>query len=225
MELVSQVGEMEEEYEFRNCELDRKGYLSIMSFEVSGQPQPRYELVERGSAAAVLPADFLRRELYMVEQPRFVKGFVNSPRGREALLTAMKDGADRESFMVAGSAVNSFELPAGVIDNGESPLDTVCRELAEETGLIVTKEHCSFVASVYPSVGGSTEILYCYIANLPDPVVFATPRGDGTERLRTWKMSFKEAFGLLDRGHFEHSATSILMRQLKIMELEKVLYR
>lgn len=221
MELVGTVGTLEKEYEFSNCELDRKGFLSIISYEV--RDQIRYEFMERGSAAAVLPADFLRRELFMVEQPRFVKGFVNSPSGKEALLTAMKDGADREPFMVAESAVNSLELPAGIVDGGESPLDTVCRELSEETGLVVAKEHCSLVASYFPFMGSSTVHFYCYIARLPDPVVLRTPTGDGAERLRIWKMSFKEAFDLLDRGQFEDAATNILMRELKIIELKMAL--
>jgi ADP-ribose pyrophosphatase len=55
-----------------------------------------------------------------------------------------------------------LELPAGVVDPGESPLQTAHRELEEETGF--RAEHLDLLASFYTSPGFCTERLFVYLA-------------------------------------------------------------
>ncbi len=38
----------------------------------------------------------------------------------------------------AGENIGTWELPAGHIEDGEDPAETVCREVLEETGLVVS---------------------------------------------------------------------------------------
>ncbi|NOZ30802.1 MAG: NUDIX hydrolase [Crenarchaeota archaeon] len=59
-----------------------------------------------------------------------------------------------------------LEAPAGVIDEGESPIETAKRELAEETGM-KAKELVK-VAEGYMSPGYSTEYMYLYLAIDPE---------------------------------------------------------
>ena len=54
-----------------------------------------------------------------------------------------------------------YELPAGVIDNGETPEETAIRELYEETGF---KDSADYLGSFYPSPGSTDEVIYLYSA-------------------------------------------------------------
>lgn len=56
---------------------------------------------------------------------------------------------------VTGSA--SLELPAGVIEEGETPIGAACREVWEETGYVV--DNCVEMFSYYPSNGTSDQII------------------------------------------------------------------
>ncbi len=55
-----------------------------------------------------------------------------------------------------------LELPAGVVDPGETPLQTAHRELEEETGY--RAEQLDLLASFYTSPGFCTEQLFVYLA-------------------------------------------------------------
>lgn len=72
-----------------------------------------------------------------------------------------------------------WEIPAGLLDiEGEDPLDTAKRELAEEVDL--QAEHWEKLVGMAPTPGGSDEIIHIYLARgLSDaPEVFAR---DGEE--------------------------------------------
>ena len=55
-----------------------------------------------------------------------------------------------------------WEIPAGKLERGEDPADAIARELHEETGL--TAEKIELLASFYPTVGYSDEIIRVYVA-------------------------------------------------------------
>jgi 8-oxo-dGTP pyrophosphatase MutT (NUDIX family) len=55
----------------------------------------------------------------------------------------------------------TWELPAGLVDEGETPEEAALRELAEETQLTGT---LSFIAQAYTSPGFSDEKIYVYEA-------------------------------------------------------------
>jgi ADP-ribose pyrophosphatase len=55
-----------------------------------------------------------------------------------------------------------LELPAGLVDPGEQPIDTARRELEEETGY--TAEHLEPLLSFYTSPGFCTEVIHIFVA-------------------------------------------------------------
>jgi ADP-ribose pyrophosphatase len=56
-----------------------------------------------------------------------------------------------------------LELPAGLVDPGEQPIEAARRELEEETGF--TAEHLEPLVRFYASPGFSTELLHIFVAS------------------------------------------------------------
>lgn len=58
--------------------------------------------------------------------------------------------------------METLELPAGIIDEGEEPIQSARRELEEETGLIAKK--MEYLGEFYPSCGFTNEKIYIFVA-------------------------------------------------------------
>jgi ADP-ribose pyrophosphatase len=81
-------------------------------------------------------------------------------------------------------AVNArvLELPAGLIDPGEQPIDCARRELAEETGY--SAHHLEPLVSFYTSPGFSTELIHIFLATDLFEVAVAHDEEEEIEVLR-----------------------------------------
>lgn len=55
-----------------------------------------------------------------------------------------------------------LELPAGMVDPGENPLDTARRELEEETG--IRAKSIEHMITIYPSTGYTSEKVHIFLA-------------------------------------------------------------
>lgn len=217
MEPVRKIGEHPATYRYEDVRLERKGFLSVFSFQLGHDG--RRELMDRGDAVVILPVDLAKREVYMIEQPRHVKAFAATPEGRAAKEAAGR-GEMPAPLELPAEAVRVLELPAGMIDPGETPAQTASRELSEETGIIVPPEELVKVAEYYPSLGGTAERMTAFMAKLPDPVKMGPAEGDGHEHITVWKMSFDEAWAHVASGRIQTASSMVLLRELKIMELE-----
>lgn len=85
-----------------------------------------------------------------------------------------------------------LEIPAGTIENGESPLDCAMRELEEETGY--TAREFTEIAQVYIVPAYSDEKIYVYLARGLKP---ATQHLDADEILEIVKYPFEEVLRLI----------------------------
>jgi ADP-ribose diphosphatase len=217
MELVRRIGERPDRYRIDDCCLDRGGFLSVYSFALDGK---RMDLMDRGHGVVVLPVDWARREVYMIEQPRPVKAFVTRRDGA-AMLERARRREGNGGIDVSASELSVLEMPAGMIDAGESPAQAASRELAEETGIVVAPESLRTIAEYFPSVGGTTERMTAFFAELPSPVVITDTDGDGHERIDLWKMTFDEAWEMMRNGRIETASSMVLLRELKIIDLER----
>jgi ADP-ribose pyrophosphatase len=204
---------------YRDVRREHAGYLSIYSFGVDGSPF-RWSFMDRGNAVVILPVDFGREEVYLIEQPRPNRAFACSRGPAAALAKARKRGEAKGELVVAGEDVHVLDVPAGMIEEGESPETAVIRELAEETGLVVASEDIRHVTTYFTSIGGSTERHHAYIAKV-DGATRCQAAGDGSERIRTHVMSWKEAFDLVREGRIENASAAVLLRELMIIDLER----
>jgi ADP-ribose pyrophosphatase len=97
-----------------------------------------------------------------------------------------------------------WELPAGRVDEGETPMAAAKRELAEETGY--TAESWSLLASFYASPGFVNERMHVYLAtDLTEGK--ATPMDD--ERIEIAWFKRKEVALLIQNGKIEDAKTLI----------------
>ena len=56
-----------------------------------------------------------------------------------------------------------LEIPAGTLDNGESPKRCALREIQEETGY--KAKRMTHLITYYPSIGYNTEAIHCFVAS------------------------------------------------------------
>lgn len=97
-----------------------------------------------------------------------------------------------------------WELPAGRIDEGETPLQAAQRELAEETGY--TAETWELLSAYYPTPGFVEEKMNLYLATDLHQGV-ATPMDD--ERIETRWFGREEVNRLIEAGEMEDGKTLI----------------
>ncbi len=214
MRRVAQLGTMPETFRLRDLRVVRRGFLNLLDFQPDDRPY-RFDLMERGGACAMLPVDWERGLAYLLCAPRHLRAYALLPEGRAAVRRALAEGASPEEIAAPRDVVVAWGVPAGMIEEGEPPRAAAARELAEETGLHVAAETFVHVATVFPSVGGSTEQLHLYLAPLRGPVGELHPRGDGHETGEVWELTFREAFALLDCGQITHASSLILLQHLR----------
>jgi ADP-ribose pyrophosphatase len=123
-------------------------------------------------------------------------------RGREGSWTYIERRERREAAVIVATTERSrslvlieqfripfeaevLEFPAGLIDPGETPQQTACRELAEETGYTGKVIHVG--PGVSTTAGLSTEIVhmvYMLVGERPS----VAPRHEGSERIRVFTL-------------------------------------
>ncbi|WP_163538661.1 NUDIX hydrolase [Gracilibacillus sp. YIM 98692] len=95
-----------------------------------------------------------------------------------------------------------LELPAGMIDGNELPIDAAKRELLEETGYQSNKwEELDYF---YPSPGSTTETIHLFLAE--NAKYQLPPQLDELEKIEVMFLDLKEFQRLVEYGQFRHGA-------------------
>jgi ADP-ribose pyrophosphatase len=100
------------------------------------------------------------------------------------------------------AGIEMIELPAGVMEPGESPEECAHREVREETGMAADEIHQ--VGEFYLAPGYSTEFMHVFLATGLHP---APLPGDIDEILSVERISKKEVYAMAEAGHFHDSKT------------------
>ncbi len=220
VERIGRIGRAPERLVYKDLRLERKGFLSLFSFALEGASH-RYDGMARGPAVVILPVDFACRELYMLREIRPLKPFAHLAHAKEILQRLLSD-ATGPAFEIDAAHAHLYEMIAGMIDVDETPEEAAVRELREESGLIVPAARLRRVASAFPSIGGTTELVHLFIADLPE--THAADRiealGDGGEEIDILKMTWDDAFALVEKETMGVS-TGLLLRELKLLDGER----
>jgi len=94
-----------------------------------------------------------------------------------------------------------WEIPGGVVDAGEDPLEGVKRELLEETGY--TASEFTLAGKLYPNPSFQTNTMYCYLARNAEKV--AEQHLDGGEDIEVHLVPLDEVSSMIKRGDFPHA--------------------
>ncbi len=99
-----------------------------------------------------------------------------------------------------------WEVPAGMIERGEPPIETARRELIEETGY--RAEELEFIWSIYTTPGFCTERIHFFVARGLTPGE-AEPEEDEQFELRVW--SLEDAWVLVEADKLRDAKTQIAL--------------
>ena len=130
-----------------------------------------------------LPSGEINDEFYILEYPTWINVIAITEEGKFVMVEQYRHGLDEVGI----------ELCAGVVEEGEDPMDGARRELAEETGYTGGEWELTSVLSANPST--TTNLTYCYIAR--GVKLTGTQHLDRTEDIRVRLMSRDELYALL----------------------------
>ena len=105
-----------------------------------------------------------------------------------------------------------WEIPGGVVDDGEAPLDGVKRELLEETGY--TSSKIIQVGKFYPNPALQTNTMYCYLALNAEKVT--EQNLDDGEDIEVHLVPLDELVPMIQRGEFIHALQVAALMQVLI---------
>ena len=247
--LIGHIGRPHDKpYKYSDVRCARKGFLSIFTYNVDTMSHP-IEMMDRGHAVVVLPVNFKTGEIIMVLQPRFNLAFAEMQELQKMRLEAVRkaqtgliarffermgEGIVANAYLENGMLppgatpvtvpqehVLTWELPAGMIEAGEDPAVSAVRELAEETGFSIGVDKLTKVATYHPSIGGTTEQLTAYIADVTDVEPNLEHAGDGQESIAVWSIGIDDAMTMLRDGRMRSASSNILLRELQIMLMRR----
>jgi ADP-ribose pyrophosphatase len=147
-----------------------------------------WELWRRGQAAALLPYDPVADVVVLIEQFRF-------------------------PALAAGLDPVLVELPAGLCEDNEDPVDTIRREMHEEMGMVA--DRIERIGGFLLTPGGADELCHLYVGRVVAPPAdgegIVGHAGEASEqediRVRVWDAG--EAIAAAFAGCFTNSVTAI----------------
>lgn len=190
---IKKIKEPEEySYDEKGNPIKAKNFINIEKYNCilrNGMMIPREKIVKNGktgSAAIILPITEENNTLLVVQPRVFTKETV------------------------------CVELPAGYIEDGESPIEAGKRELEEETGYVPTE--MKVIASFYQDQGCSSAYNYSILALGCKKI--KGQKLDKDEYIRYFECSFDEALELV-----ENSYITDLQSQFTIEKAKSYIYQ
>lgn len=164
------------------------------------------KVIKQNKIYAGKAVDFYSDEVSLQNGSRAVREYLGHP-GAAAVLPFL----DRRNIVLVRQyryPINkyTYEIPAGKLDKGESPLQCVKRELEEETGY--QAKRIEKMLNFYPSTAFSNEILHIFAAF---GLLKGESRPDEDEFVSAAVLDFKKAVGMVKTGEIMDSKTIIAL--------------
>ncbi|MBW2094086.1 MAG: NUDIX hydrolase [Deltaproteobacteria bacterium] len=121
-----------------------------------------------------------------------------------AAMVPLKDDGSLVMVRQYRHAVGGYiwEIPAGTLDHGESPLECAKRELIEETGYAA--ERWEKLGAIIPVPGYSDEKIHIFLAG---DLHASLQNLDSDEIIHVREVPFEKAFAMIEKGEIKDSKT------------------
>lgn len=139
------------------------------------------------------PDEQLSGDFYVLEAPDWVNVLPITSENTIILVEQYRYGIQQPTL----------EIPGGIVDPSEKPLEAIRRELAEETGYYSDSWSSLGTVSTNPAI--MTNYTHIYLA---EDCVFngiKESTGDVHERIKVHEMPFEEFLSLAEKGAVHHS--------------------
>ena len=136
------------------------------------------------------------RKIEVIEHPGGVVVIARPTPAEIVLVRQHRHAVDRDLW----------EVPAGMIERGEPPIETARRELIEETGYRATS--LRFLWSLYPTPGFCEERIHLFVAG-GLTLGAAAPEDDEEFEIKTWRV--RDAWELVERDELRDAKTQIAL--------------
>jgi len=173
-----------------------EAYLRFEQFNGKMSPLVRRLNLERGDSVAVLVLNHNTGKLILVSQFRYPT-YQN------------KHGW-------------TIEAIAGMVDPGETPKETIRRELEEETGLKI--DVFEYITAFYPSPGGSSEQIYLFYSEVSGSGAKYKETGGllgHGEDVKAVELTLEDALAKIKSGEIRDAKTIIAIYWLENRQLKK----
>ncbi|MBI2486720.1 MAG: NUDIX hydrolase [Deltaproteobacteria bacterium] len=130
-------------------------------------------------------------DFYVIEAPDWINVVAITPDEQIVLIKQYRHGTQSVTL----------EIPGGMVDPGESPLEAAKRELLEETGY--TSNEWIFIGKVHPNPAIQNNTCHMFLAK--DVKKVQEPNFEGTEDIVSFLTPAKEIPNLVAEGNITHS--------------------
>ena len=155
---------------------------------------------------AVSPVTGERHDFFVIEAPDWVN------------IVALTGEGDSEVVLIRqyrhGIRSETIEIPGGMIDPGETPLEAAKRELLEETGYV--SDDWISLGAVVPNPAIQSNRCETFLARSAKKV--KEPTFDTTEDIATYTAPLSDVPGLVRTGQITHSLVVSAFYRLSIAE-------
>jgi ADP-ribose diphosphatase len=140
---------------------------------------------------ALSPLTGKEHDFYIIDAPDWINVVAVTPEEEILLIKQFRHGI---------RAV-TVEIPGGMIDPGEAPIEAAKRELLEETGYKAQKWFC--IGEVVPNPAIQDNKCYTFLAQ--SAVKVKEPEFDNTEDIQTFSVAAADIPNIVAQGRITHS--------------------
>jgi ADP-ribose pyrophosphatase len=152
--------------------------------------------------------DGRKSSFFVIENPDWVNVIALNKNGEVVLIEQFRHGSEEIIL----------ELPGGIIDDGEEPLEAARRELLEETGF--SSDNFVLLGKTHPNPAIQNNVIYHFLATNCEET--AETDFDEHESVITKLASISETEKLIAAGEITHSLVVAAFYYYSIYETDKI---